>query len=76
MTIGHAFNKLTHSSLPTDGVSPRDQLTPRGAAPRNGIFLSAFVGGQYQLTSHLAAFGELGFGISILTTGVSYRFGL
>ena len=74
MTIGYSINQVTGQSAPPSGVSPRDQLTPRGAQPNNTLFFSAFVGGTYQVGKHLGVFGELGFGISVLSTGLSYRF--
>ena len=45
-----------------------------GIKPRSGKFsASAFLGSRYEITKHLGIFGELGFGISILTMGVSCR---
>jgi len=40
---------------------------------RTKMVYSAFVGGKYALGNHLSAFGEVGFGASLVTLGVGYR---
>lgn len=41
------------------------------AASASGLAYSGFVGGRYLFTEKLAAFAELGFGISLLTAGIT-----
>jgi hypothetical protein len=41
---------------------------------RNGFTYTAFVGTSIKIGNRLSAFGELGFGLSIATAGMSYRF--
>ena len=46
-----------------------------GIKEKSGKFsASAFLGARYELTEHVGLFGELGFGISILTLGAGYQF--
>ncbi|MFM9056275.1 MAG: hypothetical protein ACKOQY_06250 [Bacteroidota bacterium] len=59
-------------------ASSRFNLTDSNAkeptAPTaSGIFLGAFVGGRYQFNKKLGAFAELGYNISWLSVGLSYR---
>jgi hypothetical protein len=44
------------------------------APTRNGFTYTAFVGTSMKVGKRLSAFGELGFGLSIATAGMSYRF--
>ncbi|MFM9952298.1 MAG: hypothetical protein ACKV1O_30490 [Saprospiraceae bacterium] len=41
---------------------------------KNKVYLSAFVGGRYAITRNIGVFTELGMGVSILTSGISWRF--
>lgn len=41
---------------------------------RNGFTYTAFIGTGMKVGKRLSVFGELGFGLSIATAGVSYRF--
>jgi len=43
------------------------------AASASGVAYSGFVGGRYLLTEKLAAFAEIGYGISTITVGVSLK---
>ena len=43
-------------------------------ATSGGLVYSAFIGAKYYLQNNLALFGELGYGISYLTLGVSLKF--
>jgi len=38
------------------------------------FYAAFFVGGRYYLTNNIAVFGELGYGISPLQLGISYKF--
>jgi len=41
---------------------------------KNKVYLSAFVGGRYAITRNIGIFSELGMGVSLLTSGISWRF--
>lgn len=43
------------------------------AASASGLAYSGFVGGRYLFTEKLAAFAEVGFGISLLTAGITLK---
>ena len=43
------------------------------AASSSGLAYSGFVGGRYYFSEKLAAFAEIGYGISVLTFGVSFK---
>jgi hypothetical protein len=43
------------------------------AASASGLAYSGFVGGRYLLTEKLSAFAEVGYGISLLTIGVTLK---
>lgn len=43
------------------------------AASASGLAYSGFVGGRYLFTEKLAAFAEVGYGISLLTLGVTLK---
>ena len=45
-----------------------------GASYDNGLGLSVFGGARYFFSDQFAGFGELGYGISYLNLGVSYKF--
>lgn len=38
------------------------------------VYLSAFVGGRYAINRHFGVFSELGLGISVLSSGISWQF--
>jgi len=54
--------------------SPDPYWNYRKGAYANYLSLSLYVGGRYYFSSNVAGFLELGYGISYLTIGGSYRF--
>ena len=40
----------------------------------SAVYASIFAGAKYYFTPHVAAFGELGYGVSWLTLGVAFKF--
>lgn len=73
MILGYGINKMNLLSTTDNTIDPRASITARGPKAGNKAFLSAYIGGNYRLGKHLGLFAELGFGISILTGGISYR---
>lgn len=47
-------------------------FNPNG--PKNNVVLGGFVGGSYYFTQNLNVFGEIGYGVSIATVGLGYKF--
>ena len=43
------------------------------SAAASGMALSAYVGGRYNFSENLGAFAELGWGISVLNVGVTFK---
>ncbi len=41
---------------------------------KDKVYLSAFVGARYAVTRNIGIFSELGMGISVLSSGISWRF--
>jgi hypothetical protein len=39
----------------------------------SAITYTAFVGARYHFTSNIGAYGEVGYGVSLLTLGLTYR---
>lgn len=57
------------------GELQRDDELPSFSRPgENGFLFSGFVGTRRYLNDNWSAFGELGFGISLVNLGVSYKF--
>jgi hypothetical protein len=56
----------------TDNYSGSGNIYSSG---RNSAGVTAFVGGRYYLLPVLAAFSELGYGVSFVSVGVSFKFG-
>ncbi|MCB9296040.1 MAG: hypothetical protein H6559_23395 [Lewinellaceae bacterium] len=47
----------------------------KGVRERSGkVLYTGFFGGRYSLTENFGLFGELGFGISLASVGLSWRF--
>ncbi|HRE52896.1 MAG TPA: hypothetical protein PK339_15855 [Flavitalea sp.] len=40
----------------------------------SGLGLTGFIGGRYLFTDNIGAFAELGYGVSVLNVGVSFKF--
>jgi hypothetical protein len=75
MTLGYGIANVKEIREPGIVVDPRGgpSFTPKGAQPRSGMFVTAFVGANYKLGRRLGVFGELGFGIAVASAGISYR---
>jgi len=43
--------------------------------PQSGLLIGAVVGGRYMATDNIGVFAELGYGISVLKIGVTYKIG-
>lgn len=57
------------------GEQTRDAELPSFSRPQdNSLLFSGFVGTRRTINSHLSAFGELGFGISLVNIGLGYKF--
>jgi hypothetical protein len=72
LALGLSFNEGTYTYELTDTLDQAagEVLRPRW---RNGLFLTAFLGSSFSPRPRVHLFGELGFGLSFLTTGLSYR---
>ncbi len=64
------YNAASSSVEAPDGANPN--FTPP-AAEVGGVALGAFIGGRYHFTDNLGAFLELGYGISALNLGLTYK---
>jgi hypothetical protein len=66
--------------LSYNSISYRDDTRyPLGVYPtysstRGGLLLTAFVGARYYFTPQLAAQMELGYGVSVISIGLAYKF--
>ena len=63
-TIDYEVIQGDLNSKPVEAIIPR---------PREGFFATAFIGTRYRLGKHWGIVGELGLGVSLLTTGINYR---
>jgi len=63
-----SYNAVNYSYSATDGnADPGDQYD-------NGLGLSGYVGGRWFFTKNIAAYMELGLGVSNLAVGACYKF--
>jgi hypothetical protein len=67
ISLAYQHNKVEKMEAEKGTTNPI-HYTPR----KSGFFYSAFVGTCYQPTTHLEIFGELGYGLSLLTLGVGF----
>ncbi|RME91933.1 MAG: hypothetical protein D6772_17625 [Bacteroidetes bacterium] len=71
LVFGYSRNNIEYmeplQSKNLDNVMP---IAPK----RDGFTYTAFVGSSMKVSKRLMVYGELGFGLSILTSGISYRF--
>ena len=80
--VGHyqlidKFDTYTGLLLGYDIVSMKEfgtAIPGYDSASSSGFIWAWFVGGRYYFTDNFAAMAELGYGISYLTLGVSYKF--
>lgn len=53
------------------GINPTP-FNPEG--PKNNLIVGGFVGGSYYFTKNFNVFGEIGYGVSLATVGLGYKF--
>lgn len=70
MYFGYAHSDITYEER-LDKNESEELPVPR---VRNGVLFSAFLGTSVKVSGNLRAFGELGYGLSLTTLGMSYRF--
>jgi hypothetical protein len=72
---GGMYLGYSHSNVSYTEGSPKNEspALPRPAV-RNGLLFSAFVGSSVKVYNDVRVFGELGYGLSLTTVGLSYRF--
>jgi hypothetical protein len=63
-----AFDNLSYSETNYNGYAYS------GSSYGSGVGLTAFVGAKYYFAGNLGAFAELGYGVSYLSIGLSYKF--
>ncbi|HMQ63142.1 MAG TPA: hypothetical protein PKE06_20835 [Flavilitoribacter sp.] len=60
------------TQVPTD--SPRDDIQPSFSRPaENKLVYSGFIGASHYLTKRVGFYGEVGFGISVLNVGLTWK---
>ena len=66
---------FTFSEISTTPLVKSSEQNPATAIQhRNSFSATGFLGARFAATRHVGAWAELGFGVSILNAGVSYRF--
>ena len=71
-----AYNHPIVKEVAVEGGSEiiREEGVPRGFnTPEGQLLYSGFVGGTYFVTKKIGVFAELGYGISMLNTGLSFK---
>jgi hypothetical protein len=68
--LGLRIQNYSYETNSPDPDAKRYALNDRNVYPSSSLF----VGGRYYLSNNIAIFGELGYGISYLTGGVSFKF--
>ena len=68
--LGYAHSQVDYQS---DLSKSEMNDLPRPAA-RQGVLISGFLGTSVRLLDEFRAFGEVGYGLSLATVGLSYRF--
>lgn len=71
MILGYGFSDV---NVLRDDPKDRGAPTAEGPKVRNGFYFSGFVGTQCRLGQRFGLYAELGYGISILSAGMYYRF--
>lgn len=64
-----SYDNLSYSVTDNSG-----NFSNIGGAGSSGVELSVFAGGRYYFAGNLAGYAELGYGVSILTVGLAYKF--
>ena len=60
-----------HQGSDALGINPTP-YNPEG--PKNNLIVGGFVGGSYYFTQNFNVFGEIGYGVSLATVGLGYKF--
>lgn len=72
IVLGYSQSKVTYMD-----INPEKDYEPTffpKTPQRNGMLFSGFVGSNYRVYKNVNIFGELGYGLSLATTGVAVRF--
>lgn len=73
--LGATIPDIEKETTVLSGEVIREENLPSFSRPgKNGLLFSGYVGTRRCLKEHVSVFGELGFGISLATVGVSYKF--
>ncbi len=70
MTLGYTRSKFEILEGDVEKIKAHKRFKPATSRP----LVSAFLGGRYELSPKLGLYGEVGYGISLLTAGVTYKF--
>lgn len=70
LTVGYAHSQVMVLQGDVEKLVKHNNYKEHSGKP----LLTAFVGGRYALSPRIGIFGELGYSISLLTLGGSYRF--
>lgn len=73
IVLGYSKSNVTYTNTSDDKDYEGPSFFPQ-ARQRNGLMFSGFVGSSYQLYKNVSVFGELGYGLSLATTGVAVKF--
>jgi hypothetical protein len=65
-------NDFAHETYTTTSNNP--DHVPYVERSYGGVVASLFAGARYRFTDHFGVFGELGYGITVLTAGVNFKF--
>jgi hypothetical protein len=65
-----AYDNLSFNYSNSSGTS----ISGNSGSYNSGLGVSVFAGARYYFAGNLAVFGELGYGVSILGIGLSYKF--
>ena len=60
-----------HAASDAFGINPTP-FNPEG--PKNNLLVGGFVGGSYYFAKNFNVFGEIGYGVSLATVGLGYKF--
>lgn len=75
--LGYAAVKRTETNTKTgeEVVRLAGEPTPYNPnQPKGQLVYSGFLGGKLWLSKNISLFSEIGFGVSLLTTGLSFQF--
>ncbi len=70
MTLGYTRSRFEILEGDIEKAKQHKRFEPVTWKP----LVSAFLGGRYEIGPKLGVFGEVGYGISLITTGITYKF--